>query len=122
MIFATVVLVADAIFGQKGVLERMRVRRQYEQLSISVDGLKEQNRRLREEARQLREDPAAIEAIARQELGLVKPGELVFIVKDIPSQSASASAQSKSRQRDDGGRDEEDRADERRESRESPRP
>ena len=38
----------------------------------------------REEARRLREDPSAIEDLARRELGLIKPGEKLFIVKDIP--------------------------------------
>ena len=30
----------------------------------------------------LREDPTAVEAVARQDLGLIKPGEKVFIVRD----------------------------------------
>ena len=34
-------------------------------------------------ARRLREDPSAIEEQARRELGLIKPGEVLFIVKDI---------------------------------------
>ena len=38
---------------------------------------------LREEARRLHEDPAAIEEIARRELGLMSPGEKLFIIKDI---------------------------------------
>ena len=41
------------------------------------------NAELREMARRLREDPAAIEEQARRELGLIKPGEVLFIVKDI---------------------------------------
>ena len=28
--------------------------------------------------------PAAIEEVARRELGLIKPGEKVFIIKDLP--------------------------------------
>ena len=36
-----------------------------------------------EMARRLREDPAAIEEQARRELGLIKPGEVLFIVNDI---------------------------------------
>ncbi|MGE3405088.1 MAG: septum formation initiator family protein [Vicinamibacterales bacterium] len=38
---------------------------------------------MREEARRLREDPSAIEDIARRELGLIRPGEKLFILKDI---------------------------------------
>ena len=39
----------------------------------------------REEAKRLRSDPAAIEDLARRELGLIKPGEHLFILKDRPS-------------------------------------
>ena len=38
---------------------------------------------LREDARRLREDPAAIEEIARRELGLMSPGEKLFIIRDV---------------------------------------
>ena len=38
-----------------------------------------------EEVRRLTEDPAAIEEIARRDLGLIRPGEKVFIVKDLKS-------------------------------------
>jgi len=34
-------------------------------------------------ARRLREDPSGIEDQARRELGLIKPGEVLFIVKDV---------------------------------------
>ena len=60
----------------------MRARRQYEQLARSLDDLKRENARLRDEARRLREDPTAIESLAREELGLVRPGEVVFILKE----------------------------------------
>jgi cell division protein FtsB len=88
IVFAAVVLVVDAIVGQKGFLERLRVRRQHEALAASVAVLKRENAALREEARQLREDPAAIEALARKELGLIKPGERLFIIKDVTSPAA----------------------------------
>jgi cell division protein FtsB len=80
--FVTLVLVIDALIGEKGLLESMRARRQYQQLARSLDDLKRENARLRDEARRLREDPTAIESLAREELGLVRPGEVVFILKD----------------------------------------
>ena len=46
------------------------------------------NARLRDEARRLREEPAAIEEVARRELGLIRPGETVFIIKDVPRPEA----------------------------------
>ena len=39
--------------------------------------------RLRNEVKRLNNDPSSIEEIARRELGLIKPGEKLFIVKDI---------------------------------------
>jgi cell division protein FtsB len=81
--FVTLVLVIDALVGEKGLLESMRAGRQYQQLERSVEDLKRENARLREEARRLTDDPAAIESLAREELGLMRPGEVVFILKDV---------------------------------------
>lgn len=79
------VLVIDALVGEKGLLAMMEARRQYRSLEASLAGVRSENARLREEARRLREDPAAVEDLARRELGLIKPGEKLFIVKDVPS-------------------------------------
>ena len=45
--------------------------------------MRAENAGLRLQAQRLREDPSAIEELARQELGLIKPGERLFIVKDV---------------------------------------
>jgi cell division protein FtsB len=79
---AIVVLVIDAVFGDRGLVEMVRARHDYHQLAASIARLRTDNARLREEARRLREDPSAIEELARRELGLIRPGELLFIVKD----------------------------------------
>jgi cell division protein FtsB len=80
--FVTLVLVIDGLVGEKGLLESIRTRRQHRELTASIDRLRLENAQLREEARRLREDPSAIESLARQELGLIRPGEMLFIVKD----------------------------------------
>ena len=77
------VLVVDAIVGEKGLLAMLQARQQYRSLEESLAGLRSENARLREEGRRLREDPAAVEELARRELGLIKPGEKLFIVKDV---------------------------------------
>jgi cell division protein FtsB len=81
--FATVVLMVDALVGEKGLVERMRARRHLQEQAAAVNGLKSENARLREAARRLRDDPSAIEAVAREELGLSKPGEMLFILRDV---------------------------------------
>ena len=60
----------------------MQARRQHADLEQSLADVRADNARLREEGRRLREDPDAIEDLARRELGLIKPGEKLFIVKD----------------------------------------
>jgi cell division protein FtsB len=82
LIFVTLVLVLDALVGEKGLLETIRARRQYRELTTSIERLRAENGELREEVRRLREDPSAIESLAREELGLIRPGELLFILKD----------------------------------------
>lgn len=83
LFFASVVIV-DAVVGDRGLLATLRARRQYEELAASIAAERAENARLREEARRLREDPSAIEEIARRDLGLIRPGEKVFILKDVP--------------------------------------
>jgi cell division protein FtsB len=82
LVFVTLVLVLDALVGEKGLLETVRARRHYRELSSSLEQLRAENSRLREQARRLREDPKTIEALARKDLGLIRQGEILFIVKD----------------------------------------
>jgi cell division protein FtsB len=81
----TVVLVVDALVGDKGLLETMRARRQFDSVATALAATRQENARLREQIRRLKEDPASVEAIAREELGLIRPGEMLFIVHDIDS-------------------------------------
>jgi len=82
LIFVTLVLIIDALIGDKGLTESLNARRQYREVQASLDRLRRDNAALREEVQRLNEDPATIESLARQELGLIKPGEIVFILKD----------------------------------------
>ena len=83
LVFITLVIIVDAIGGEKGLLALLQARRQYAALERSLDRARAENAEQREMARRLREDPDAIEDQARRELGLIKPGEVLFIVKDV---------------------------------------
>jgi cell division protein FtsB len=80
--FVTIVLVVDALVGDKGLLDTMRARRQYDILASDLARKRSENSRLRDEIRRLTNDPAAIESLARQELGLMRDGEVLFIIRD----------------------------------------
>ena len=81
--FVVCVLVVDALVGDQGLMATMRARKQYDELISDLSRLRYENASLREEARRLREEPAAIEEIARRELGLMSPGETLFIIRDV---------------------------------------
>ena len=83
LLFVAIVLAADALVGEKGFLVTMRARQQAHVEEARVAALKQENARLREEKRRLNEEPSTIEAEARRQLGLAKPGEVMFILKDI---------------------------------------
>ena len=83
LVFFTFVIVVDAIAGEKGLLALLQARREYAALERSLDRARTENADLREQARRLREDPAAVEDQARRQLGLIKPGEVVFFIKDV---------------------------------------
>jgi cell division protein FtsB len=82
--FVTIVLVIDAIVGEKGLLALLKARRDFHAVEQSLQRARRENAQLREEARRLREDASAIEELARRELGLIRPGEKLFIIRDVP--------------------------------------
>ncbi len=81
--FITAVLLMDALIGDRGLMERLRAGRQFREAEAALERLRLENARLRDEARRLKDDPAAIESLARKDLGLLRPGEVLFIIKDI---------------------------------------
>jgi cell division protein FtsB len=84
LVFVGCVLFLDALVGEKGLLETLKKRQEYRALEQSLVDVRAENARLREETRRLQEDAGAIEDLARRELGLIKPGEKLFILKDVP--------------------------------------
>lgn len=88
LLLVGIVIVLDALAGDRGLLAMLRVRSRYNALSVTVARERAENARLADQARRLREDPTTIEEVARRELGLIRPGEKVFIIKDVPKTTA----------------------------------
>jgi cell division protein FtsB len=87
LLFVASVIVVDGLVGDRGLLAMLRARQEYDELARTIAQERAENARLRDEARRLKEDPKAIEEIARRDLGLIRPGERVFIIKDVPPPS-----------------------------------
>jgi len=87
--FVAVVLLVDALVGEEGLMDRLRARDVLAKAAAQLEALKRENATMREEKRRLNEDPAMIEAIAREQLGLIRAGEMLFIVKDTKTPQSS---------------------------------
>ena len=73
-----VVMMAVAIGNDRGFLAMWRMQHDIVQLAYEVQAIELENRDLWHNIERLRSDMAYIERIAREELGLVRPGEIVF--------------------------------------------
>ncbi|MBI3599701.1 MAG: septum formation initiator family protein [Nitrospinae bacterium] len=71
-------LVLTAVFREDGIIKANRLNKKLELLKSDIGNLKRENEKLNREVYALKNDPSYIEKIAREDLGLVKPGEVVF--------------------------------------------
>lgn len=65
-------------FGNRGVVDNYLMGKRLSQLKSENDLLAAQNKELGEKILLLRSNPAYIESIARNELGMVKKGDVVY--------------------------------------------
>ncbi len=84
LVVVTIVVLVDAIMGEKGRLALMRARDIEVAVTHDLQTVRQENLRMVEQARRYREDAATIEELARRDLGFIKPGEKLFIIRDLP--------------------------------------
>jgi cell division protein FtsB len=78
------VLVVASVIGNRSLLRLYQMHQDRTALEREIEQLTAANAALADEVRSLRTDPARAEAIAREDLGLVKPGELVYEFRPAP--------------------------------------
>jgi cell division protein FtsB len=66
------------VMGEMGVVKYLRMKAQRTALTEEIAKLSQDNARLRREVSSLKSDSAYIERIARDKLGLARPGEIVY--------------------------------------------
>lgn len=69
---------ASFTLGEMGLVKYFRMKSQYHALIEEIAQLKQDNAKLTKDVHSLRSDPACIERIARDKLGLARPGEIVY--------------------------------------------
>lgn len=65
-------------FGDRGFLHLWRLLQEKKRIDHENFLLQRENEILRDQARRLRRDDLYLEKVAREELGLVRPGEIVY--------------------------------------------
>ena len=83
-------LLATFIFGEMGFVKYYRMKAQYNTLTDEIALLKRDNAKLRQDVYALKNVPSAVERIARDKLGLARPGEIVYYYEDMGIKSQTA--------------------------------
>lgn len=71
-------LLLSFILSDLGVIKYISMKREYNRIQNDVSRLDTENKKLMEEVEALKTDPDSIEALARQNLGLAKEGEIIY--------------------------------------------
>jgi len=71
-------LFLSLLFGEMGLLKFIKMKQTYAQIRRENRALQEENEKLTRRIEMLKTDPDTIEQIARDRLGLVKEGELIY--------------------------------------------
>ena len=85
-------LVLQDVFGAHGLLAMHRSKTKMREVQAQIEQLDKENQNLQQKIHQLKTDPSAIEKIARDRMGLARPGELIFQMPQTKPDSKSAPA------------------------------
>ena len=87
------VLLLQDVFGTHGVLAMRRAQKEAASVKREIDQVNEENRQLQDRVKSLKTDPQAIERIAREEMGLARPGEYIFKTSPKPADASTPAPQ-----------------------------
>jgi cell division protein FtsL len=78
LLVALLLLAVHDVFGAHGFLAMWRTQKELKELRLDVDRLNKENNQMTAQVTALKTDPQTIEHIAREQMGLAKPGEMIF--------------------------------------------
>jgi cell division protein FtsB len=90
--FAACVLAVNALIGERGLSETLRARQEFRQAVVGLSRLQYENVALSNTIDRLKHDARTIEGVARAELGLIRPGEILVVVKETPTAKETPAA------------------------------
>ena len=78
LLVAIAMVTVSALFGEHGIPHLLALRAERQSLGQTAFALFQENARLREQITRLKTDDLYVEALARRQLGLVRPNEVVY--------------------------------------------
>ena len=78
----TIVLLVSFLFSKGGMAELQKSRHRVAALQGDVDRLRLENQKLGSEIASLRKSTLAVEKIAREDLGMSREGEIVYVLQE----------------------------------------
>ncbi len=78
LIVGFALLLLQDVFGTHGVLAMRQSQKEAEEIRKDIKRLDDENKRMQDRVKALKSDPATIEKIAREEMKLSRPGEMIF--------------------------------------------
>ena len=75
-------LLIHDIFGPHGFIAMRRTQREIDEIRRQIGKINSENKSLTDQVSALKTDPKAIERIAREEMGLARPGEFIYKLPD----------------------------------------
>jgi cell division protein FtsB len=85
---AILALTIHDILGPHGFLAMRQVQQDINRNSADLQKLDKENQELADQVMSLKTDPRIIEQIAREDMGLAKPGELIFKISGGPDDAS----------------------------------
>lgn len=89
LVFAA--LTFDSVFGAHGLISDYRMRLQVREHQQRIGQLEQENREFTQQVQELKTNPAAVERVAHEHMGLVKPDQLVFQLPPASTKTPPAS-------------------------------
>jgi cell division protein FtsB len=86
-------LLLQDVFGTHGLVAMRRSQKEAERTQKEINQINEENRQLEERVKSLKTDPQTIERIAREEMGLARPGEYIFKIQPSPGDASAPPSQ-----------------------------
>jgi cell division protein FtsB len=78
LLAALALLILQDVFGTHGVMAMRRAQQEATREQEEIDRINQENIELQGRVQSLKTDPEAIERIAREQMGLARPGEYIF--------------------------------------------